>query len=50
MTKRSLLNALLLLVLPALMSLTSQLAAAEAELSRVTLFVEGMIKSRGGVT
>jgi uncharacterized protein (DUF2141 family) len=42
----------LLFVLPLLMAslLASQTAAAEAELSKVTLFVEGMMKSRGGVT
>ena len=42
----------LLFVLPLLMAplLASQAAAAEAEFSKVTLFVEGMMKSRGGVT
>ena len=39
-----------LLMAPLLASLASQTAAAEAELSKVTLFVEGMVKSRGGVT
>ncbi|GAB5500273.1 MAG: hypothetical protein PsegKO_25840 [Pseudohongiellaceae bacterium] len=33
-----------------LLSLSVQAAALEAELSKVTLFVEGMMKSRGGVT
>jgi len=31
-------------------SLSVKAAAVEAELSKVTLFVEGMMKSRGGVT
>ena len=39
-----------LLMAPLLASLAAQAAAAEAELSKVTLFVEGMMKSRGGVT
>jgi hypothetical protein len=38
------------LIAPLLASMASQAAAAEAELSKVTLFVEGMMKSRGGVT
>jgi uncharacterized protein (DUF2141 family) len=33
-----------------LLSLSVQAAALEAELAKVTLFVEGMMKSRGGVT
>jgi hypothetical protein len=33
-----------------LLSMQVQAAALESELSKVTLFVEGMIKSRGGVT
>jgi len=33
-----------------MLSLYVQAAALESELSRVTLFVEGMMKSRGGVT
>ena len=33
-----------------LLSMAVQAAALEAELSKVTLFVEGMMKSRGGVT
>jgi len=33
-----------------LLSMSVQAAALEAELSKVTLFVEGMMKSRGGVT
>jgi len=32
------------------LSLSVKAASVEAELSRVTLFVEGMMKSRGGVT
>jgi len=39
-----------LFVLPLLVSLASAVAAVEAEFSRVTLFVEGMMKSSGGVT
>jgi hypothetical protein len=44
-----------LLVFPLVMasmlaSLSVRVAAAEAELSSVTLFVEGMMKSVGGVT
>ena len=39
-----------LLMAPLLASLAAQAAAAEAEFSKVTLFVEGMMKSRGGVT
>jgi len=35
---------------PLLSSLAAQVAAAEAEFSKVTLFVEGMMKSSGGVT
>ncbi|MBL4580191.1 MAG: hypothetical protein JKY29_00110 [Gammaproteobacteria bacterium] len=38
------------LMAPLLASLASQAAAVESELSTVTLFVEGMMKSRGGVT
>ena len=33
-----------------MLSLAVKAASVEAELSRVTLFVEGMMKSRGGVT
>lgn len=33
-----------------LLSLSVQAAVLEAELSKVTLFVEGMMKSSGGVT
>ena len=49
------LNSKLIYVIPVLMaslmiSLTAQAATAESEFSQVTLFVEGMMKSRGGVT
>jgi hypothetical protein len=39
-----------LLIASMLVSLSVRVAAAEAELSSVTLFVEGMMKSVGGVT
>ncbi len=45
-----LLFALPILMVPLLASLAAQAAAAEAEFSKVTLFVEGMMKSSGGVT
>ena len=43
-------NALVLALAGLLLSLSVKAAAVEAELSQVTLFVEGMMKSRGGVT
>lgn len=43
-------SSLSLLMAPVLASLASQAAAAEDELTTVTLFVEGMMKSSGGVT
>lgn len=39
-----------LIAMALLLSLAVKAAAVEAEMSRVTLFVEGMIKSRGGIT
>jgi hypothetical protein len=45
-----LLIAIPLLMAPLMASLAAQAAAVEAELSKVTLFVEGMMKSSGGVT
>jgi hypothetical protein len=33
-----------------MLSIYVQAAAMESELSKVTLFIEGMMKSRGGVT
>ncbi|PCH58956.1 MAG: hypothetical protein COC19_07990 [SAR86 cluster bacterium] len=39
-----------LLMAALLSTLSAQAASLEAELSKVTLFVEGMMKSRGGVT
>ena len=49
------LNLKILFAIPILLaslmvSLAAQAAAVEAELSKVTLFVEGMMKSSGGVT
>lgn len=43
-------NILSLTVVTLALSLSVKAASVEAELSRVTLFVEGMMKSRGGVT
>ena len=37
-------------VVTLILSLSVKAAAVEAEMSQVTLFVEGMMKSRGGVT
>ena len=42
--------AILILMASLIVSLSAQAAAVEAELSKVTLFVEGMMKSSGGVT
>lgn len=39
-----------LLAVALMLSLSVKAAATESELSRVTLFVEGMMKSRGGIT
>lgn len=39
-----------MLVLTVVLSLSVKAAAVESEMSQVTLFVEGMMKSRGGVT
>jgi len=39
-----------LLVFSMTLSLAAKAAAAEAELSKVTIFVEGMMKSQSGVT
>jgi hypothetical protein len=39
-----------LLVFSVTLSLAAKAAAAEAELSKVTIFVEGMMKSQSGVT
>ncbi|MBL4574340.1 MAG: hypothetical protein JKY86_14905 [Gammaproteobacteria bacterium] len=39
-----------ILIAALMLSLSVQAAALESELSKVTLFVEGMMKSRGGVT
>ena len=39
-----------LLAMTFVLSLSVKAAAVESEMSRVTLFVEGMMKSRGGVT
>ena len=47
---RRLAGLLALGMLALLLAFSVKAAAAEAELSRVTLFVEGMMKSRGGVT
>ncbi len=41
---------LVLTMVGLLLSLSVKAAAVEAEMSQVTLFVEGMMKSRGGVT
>jgi hypothetical protein len=41
---------LALSIAPLLSSMAAQAATAEGEFSKVTLFVEGMMKSRGGVT
>jgi len=38
------------ILVPLLIAMAVLVSAAETEISRVTLFVEGMIKSRGGVT
>lgn len=43
-------RSLLLILVPLLIAMAVVVSAAEAEFSRVTLFVEGMMKSRGGVT
>ncbi len=48
--KTSLISALSLLSMIFMLSLSVKAAAVEAELSQVTLFVEGMMKSSGGVT
>jgi hypothetical protein len=39
-----------LLAMTIVLSLSVKAATLESELSQVTLFVEGMMKSRGGVT
>ena len=49
-TQTRIIGSVTLLLASLLLSLTVQAAAVEAELSRVTLFVEGMMKSSGGVT
>jgi len=38
------------LAMTCVLSLSVKAAALESEMSRVTLFVEGMMKSRGGIT
>ncbi len=49
-TASKLIILLTLFIAPLLSSMAAQAAAIEAELSKVTLFVEGMMKSSGGVT
>jgi hypothetical protein len=41
---------LIISIVALLLSFSVKAAAVEAEMSQVTLFVEGMMKSRGGVT
>lgn len=48
--KISLISTLSLLSLVAMLSLSVKASAIEVELSQVTIFVEGMMKSVGGVT
>jgi uncharacterized Rmd1/YagE family protein len=43
-------SAFLLLAMTIALSLSVKAATLESEMSQVTLFVEGMMKSRGGVT
>jgi hypothetical protein len=43
-------NSLILALAAVLLSFSVKAAAVDAEMSQVTLFVEGMMKSRGGVT
>lgn len=43
-------NALIIAMAGLILSFSVKAAAVDAELSQVTLFVEGMMKSRGGVT
>ncbi|GJL67193.1 MAG: hypothetical protein NPIRA05_21640 [Nitrospirales bacterium] len=43
-------NALIIAMAGLMLSFSVKAAALDAELSQVTLFVEGMMKSRGGVT
>ncbi|MDA1371012.1 MAG: hypothetical protein O2971_09655 [Proteobacteria bacterium] len=43
-------NIVSLTAIALVLSMSVQAASLEAELSKVTLFVEGMMKSRGGVT
>ena len=42
--------ALILTMAGLILSFSVKAAAVDAEMSQVTLFVEGMMKSRGGVT
>ena len=39
-----------MLAVTVVLSLVMKAATVESEMSKVTLFVEGMMKSRGGVT
>ena len=39
-----------MLAVTVMLSLVMKAATVESEMSKVTLFVEGMMKSRGGVT
>lgn len=43
-------NYLIIGIVGLLLSFSVKAAAVEGEMSQVTLFVEGMMKSRGGVT
>ena len=43
-------NVLVLTLAAVILSFSVKAAAVDAQMSQVTLFVEGMMKSRGGVT
>lgn len=50
MRSQTIANALILTMAGLILSFSVKAAALDAEMSQVTLFVEGMMKSRGGVT
>ena len=50
MRSQAIANVLFLTMAGLILSFSVKAAAVDAEMSQVTLFVEGMMKSRGGVT
>ncbi|MEQ8315070.1 MAG: hypothetical protein RL839_06375 [Gammaproteobacteria bacterium] len=50
MRSQTIANVLFLTMAGLILSFSVKAAAVDAEMSQVTLFVEGMMKSRGGVT